>query len=115
MDKIEFEKVVKKALETLPEEFAKNLENMEITVEDAPGAGRFKNHILLGLYQGIPLEKRDNYYAGVLPDKITLFQKNIEAISPSQDEMIEQIQTTLLHELGHYFGISDKRLRGIDP
>ena len=67
--------------------------------------------LLLGLYQGVPLDKRGHYYAGVLPDKITLYQKNIETVCRNEKDMILEIQKTLLHELGHYFGISEKRLR----
>ena len=99
-------------MEQLPEEFARKLENIDVTIEDVPARQKAGSRmILLGLYQGVPLEKRSHYYAGVLPDKITLFQKNIEAVCRSRDEMIEQIKKTLLHEIGHYFGISDKRLR----
>lgn len=111
MNKREFEIVVQKALDGLPEEFSKNLENIEITIEDKPKFSRAKNFILLGLYQGIPLGKRGHYYAGVLPDKITLYQKNIETICKDEQEMITQIRLTLLHEIGHYFGISERKLR----
>ncbi len=99
-------------MEQLPEEFARNLDNIDITIEDVPVGQRAGSRmILLGLYQGVPLEKRSHYYAGALPDKITLFQKNIEEVCKTKDEMIEQIKKTLLHEIGHYFGMSDKRLR----
>lgn len=111
MKREEFELVVKKALNGLPNEIASRLENIEITVEERPQGSSAKKMLLLGLYQGIPLDKRGHYYAGVLPDKITLYQKNIEAVCSSEDEMIMQIQKTLLHELGHYFGLSEKRLR----
>lgn len=112
MHREEFEKVVEEALEQLPDEFTRNLDNIDIAIEDLPSGQRANSKmILLGLYQGVPLEKRSHYYAGVLPDKITLFQRNIEAVCKTRDEMIEQIKRTLLHEIGHYFGISDKRLR----
>lgn len=111
MNKKEFKIVVQKALDTLPGEFLEKLQNIEVTIEDKPSHSRSKGSLLLGLYQGVPLEKRGSYYAGVLPDKITLFQKNIEAICSTESEMIEEIQKTLLHEIGHYFGISEKRLR----
>ena len=111
MNKEAFEKVVEKAVDSLPEELASKLSNIEIIIEDSPRAGKRKNSVLLGLYEGVPLEERGTYYAGALPDKITLFQKNIEAICHSEAEMVDQIQRTILHEIGHYFGISEKRLR----
>lgn len=112
MKREEFENVVEEALDGLPSEFADNLNNIEIVIDDLPDPSMQKsNMILLGLYQGVPLDKRTHYYAGVLPDKITLYQKNIERICKDEAEMIDQIKRTLLHELGHYFGINDKRLR----
>ena len=109
MNRKEFEIVVRKAIDSLPKEFAGKLQNLEIVIEDNPSRGG--KTLLLGLYQGVPLAKRGHYYAGVLPDKITLYQKNIEAVCGTEGEMISEIQKTLLHELGHYFGISEKRLR----
>jgi predicted Zn-dependent protease with MMP-like domain len=112
MERSEFEKVVEEAMEQLPDEFARNLENIDITIEDTPARQKAgAKLLLLGLYQGVPLEKRSHYYAGALPDKITLYQRNIEAVCGTKEEMVEQIKRTLLHEIGHYFGISDKRLR----
>ncbi len=111
MKRSEFENVVERALSGLPQEFSEKLENVEITIEDKPSFSMGKKSLLLGLYQGVPLGGRGSYYAGVLPDKITLYQKNIEAVSGDEAEMIEEIQKTLLHEIGHYFGISDKKLR----
>lgn len=113
MTREEFEKVVHKALDELPVEFTRELHNIEIVIEDKSAPHPYKDALLLGLYQGIPLSKRTHYYGfgGVLPDKITLFKKSIEAICRDEADMIEQIKRTLLHELGHYFGINDKRLR----
>lgn len=111
MTESEFEKIVERALEGLPQEFLGGLKNIEITIEDAPSFSRGKKMLLLGLYQGVPLGKRGHYYAGELPDRITLYRKNIEAVSKDEEEMVVQIQKTLLHEIGHYFGISDKKLR----
>ena len=108
MTKKEFEIIAHKALDSLPKEFADKLQNLEIVTEDkSPRDGKT---LLLGLYQGVPLDKRGHYYAGVLPDKITLYQKNIETVCRNEKDMILEIQKTLLHELGHYFGISEKRL-----
>lgn len=111
MNKEAFEKVVEKAVDSLPEEIASKLYNIEIVIEDSPKAGKKGGSVLLGLYEGVPLEERDNYYAGTLPDKITLFQRNIEAVCRSEAEMVKEIRLTILHEIGHYFGISEERLR----
>lgn len=111
MDEEKFRDVVDKALNGLPEEFADKLENIEITIEDEPTFSHAKKVLILGLYQGVPLDKRGHYYGGALPDKITLYKKNIEKVCADEQEMVIQIRKTLLHEIGHYFGISDKRLR----
>jgi predicted Zn-dependent protease with MMP-like domain len=66
---------------------------------------------LLGLYQGIPLTRRTTSYAGVLPDRITIYQQAICSICDSREQVIEQVRRTVIHEVGHYFGISDARLR----
>ena len=113
MNRKDFETVVGRALEELPEEFKNGLDNIEIVIEDLPKNSKASKILLVWLYQGVPLEKRGHYYAGALPDKITLFQRNIEAICKNEAEMIDQIKRTLLHEIGHYFGMTDKKLRGL--
>ena len=113
----EFEAVVHEALDEIPEEFYEKIENIDILIEDYPDPDtqkmmRVDKNGLLGLYSGIPHNKRSpTSYGNVLPDRIYLFKKNLEAFCRSRQELKEQIQRTVLHELGHYFGISDKRLR----
>jgi len=77
-----------------------------VLVEHAPGPRG-----LLGLYQGIPLTNRTTNYAGVLPDRITIYRLAICAICDSETEVVEQVRRTVIHEVGHYFGIDDERLR----
>ena len=116
METEKFEQLVAEALEGLPQEIKDGLENIDIIVADEPtpeqkrhgGLGR--NDTLLGLYEGIPLTKRTYGYSGVMPDKITIFQKPIEAISRSNARLIEEIQHVVKHEIAHHFGISDERL-----
>jgi len=69
---------------------------------------------LLGLYQGVPLDRRGFYYGNVLPDKITLFQNSIESICKTKEEVAEKIKDVVIHEVGHHFGLSDERLREME-
>jgi len=116
----DFEKLVAQALDELPDEFQKRLENIDVVIEDYPTSHQLSQvglkgqYSLLGLYEGIPLTQRGNNYFGVLPDKITLFQKPIESICPNEAAIREQVQKTVIHEIAHYFGLSDERLREIE-
>ena len=114
----DFEKLAEKALETLPVEYRKYFTNITITVEDYPSnedAGRVnaRRENLLGLFSGVPHPGKGGFFEipYPLPDRIILFQKNIESICSTENELIEQIQKTLIHEIGHYFGLSEKDLR----
>jgi predicted Zn-dependent protease with MMP-like domain len=106
VDPDSFEQMVAKALDSLPGEFADRMKNVAVLVEHGPGPRG-----LLGLYQGVPLTSRGLSYAGVLPDRITIYQQAICAICSTEAEVVEQVRRTVIHEVGHYFGISDKRLR----
>jgi predicted Zn-dependent protease with MMP-like domain len=114
-----FDLVVQEVLATLPEKFARKIENLHIVVEDRPPdstlrrVGVRSGGLLLGLYEGIPLTKRGADYgmAPVLPDRITLFKQHIEAISRDEASLRENIRETLIHELGHYYGMSEKEIR----
>jgi predicted Zn-dependent protease with MMP-like domain len=100
-----FEELAAEALESLPANLAKAIDNVVVIVEDhAPGP-------LFGLYQGVPLTKRSPLsYSAVMPDRITLYQDTISRFSNSEDELIAQIRKTVIHEVAHHFGISDPRL-----
>lgn len=119
MDEIEFRELIKQALARLPAEFKKAMKNIEIVVQERPAQRhhdmfkkRGENWLLLGLYEGVPLPNRGTGYANVLPDKITLFKDSIAShCGGDHDEMVVQIHRVFLHEVGHYFGLSDKRLR----
>lgn len=112
-----FESLVEKALETLPEEYKKYFTNITIIIEDYPDIKDKKhlkkNEFLLGLFNGVPYPKKNSFFdiPYPLPDKITLFQKNIESICSNENELIEQVQKTLVHEVGHYFGLTERDLR----
>ncbi len=115
MERSEFEKLVREAVDGIPEGLSAYLENVDLVVEDWPADDHLGGHVvedgdfLLGLYEGVPLTERSDY-GMVLPDKITLFQKSIEAICSSEEEIIEEVRNTVAHEVAHHFGIDDDRL-----
>ncbi len=117
MDRERFERLVAKAVDSLPEEFCTRLENIDLVVEDWPTrdqlaqVGLKRNKTLLGLYEGVPLTRRTSHYGLVLPDKITIFQKAIEAKCSHDAGITDEIGRVVRHELAHYFGIGDARLR----
>ena len=101
-----FEEMVAKAMDELPENFKQQISNVAILVEHNPGPRG-----LLGLYEGIPLTSRTTtQYSGALPDRITIYRLAICAICRTEDEVAEQVRRTVIHEVGHYFGIDDDRL-----
>ena len=100
-----FEDMVVAALDSLPEDLGRLMRNVAVTVEHGPGRPG-----LLGLYQGIPLTSRTSQYAGVLPDRITIYRRAICAICDTEAEVVEQVRRTVIHEVAHHFGIDDARL-----
>ena len=101
-----FEDMVVAALDGMPEELGQLMRNVAVTVEHEPGPRG-----LLGLYQGIPLTSRTSQYAGVLPDRITIYRQTICATCRSEQEVADQVRRTVIHEIAHHFGIDDTRLR----
>jgi predicted Zn-dependent protease with MMP-like domain len=100
-----FEDMVVTALDELPEELGRLMRNVAVTVEHDPGPTG-----LLGLYEGIPLTSRTSDYAGVLPDRITIYRRAICAICRTEQEVADQVRRTVVHEIAHHFGINDDRL-----
>ena len=111
----EFREVVLEAIESLPEEFKSKLDNVEVVVEDYPPRDVLKKfprrRLILGLYQGVPSKIRTSRYGLVMPDKISLYKGNIEAVCSSRVQVYKRIRKTLLHEIGHHFSLSDRDLR----
>jgi predicted Zn-dependent protease with MMP-like domain len=101
----QFEDMVVAALDSLPEDLGRLMRNVAVTVEHDPGPPG-----LLGLYQGIPLTSRTTQYAGVLPDRITIYRQAICAICDTEAEVVEEVRRTVIHEVAHHFGIDDDRL-----
>jgi predicted Zn-dependent protease with MMP-like domain len=116
----EFEEIVVSALKKLPKFFKKKMKNVDVVVENrAPRdllseMGLRSPSELLGLYQGVPLDRRGFYYGNVLPDKITLFQIPIESMCQTKEEVEERVKEVVIHEVGHYFGLDDDRLRELE-
>jgi predicted Zn-dependent protease with MMP-like domain len=113
-----FEHYIKRALKELPEEFRYRMENIAISIEPYPtradmrAVGITDKRHLLGLFRGIPHRSVSSFYSGpVMPSEIVLYQRNIEAICETEDELVNQIRLTLLHEVGHYFGMTEEELR----
>ena len=100
-----FEELVADALDEIPEELGRLMQNVWVTVEDVPEEGG-----LLGLYSGIPLTEREAYGGMVMPDRITLYRIPICAMSRSEDDVVEVVRDTVIHEVAHHFGIDDERL-----
>ena len=120
MERANFEKLVVLAVANLPPEFQELLDNVDIVIEDWPSPGQVK-HMglsskwdLLGLYEGVPQTNRTQGYNLVLPDKITIFKKPIEARCGSLTSLKREITKTVRHEIAHHFGIDDERLRQIE-
>ncbi len=115
MKRLDFEELVRQAVESLPDRFLERLDNVDVVVEGRPSRDqRLVNNLaphetLFGLYEGIPQIDREGY-GFVMPDKITIFQRPIEEFCNDAEEIVEQVQLTVIHEIAHHFGISDDAL-----
>ena len=115
-----FEKIVIDAVAGMPGDFKELLDNIDICIQDWPSRTQLKSvglhdkYDLLGLYEGTPRTQRDQNYNLALPDKITIFQKPLEAQCSSTKELKDEIVRTVKHEIAHYFGLDDERLEQIE-
>lgn len=103
----EFEELVADALDLIPEDLAALISNCVVLVEDDVPVG---SEPLLGLYEGTPLTERGSWYAGVLPDRITLYRRPILAECRTRRDVVDEVRVTVIHEVAHHFGIDDDRL-----
>lgn len=102
-----FEELVSQALDKIPPELTRVLDNVAVFVEDEPPAD---DPELLGLYEGTPLTDRGEWYAGVLPDRISIYTGPILRMCETPDEVVHEVAVTVIHEIAHHFGIDDERL-----
>ena len=116
VSKAEFATLVEAALAELPQQFAEALDEIAIEIRTRPTrselrrAGLKEDQLLLGLYQGIALTERSVEHSGTLPALIYIFQEDIEQVSHGRRDLIDQVRTTVLHEIGHHFGMSEEDL-----
>ena len=111
-----FEQIVAEGIKDIPERFLKKLDNVAIVIEEEPTSEqkrklKLRGAMLLGLYEGVPQARRGAGYAGVLPDKITIFKKAIEAIARDEKDIREIVKNTVWHEIAHHFGMGEQRVR----
>jgi len=120
MPRKDFERIVISALKGLPKSIKNRMENIDVVIEDQASPdllsemGLHSPSDLLGLYQGVPIDRRGFYYGNVLPDKITLFQHPIESICRTKEEIAEKVREVVVHEVGHYFGLDEERLEELE-
>ena len=120
MTRTRFEQLVVDALATLPRRFRQAVRNVAVIVEDAPtrevldDMGIDPPDTLFGLYEGVPLPERDWTHGNALPDRITLFQDPIEEASQNDDDIVVTIGETVIHEFGHYFGLSEAEIEEVE-
>jgi predicted Zn-dependent protease with MMP-like domain len=112
----QFDTLITRAMDELPQEYIRGLQNVAIVMADEPDdvqrqkAKLMPGHLLLGLYEGVPLIRRTGNEAGLLPDKITLFKYPILMVSSDEAALFEQIKRTLWHEIAHYYGLDHDRI-----
>ena len=116
VSKQRFAKLVEEALSELPQPFAGHLEELSVVIKDRPtekqlrDQGLEEDELLLGLYVGHPMTERSVQHSGMLPDAIYIFQEDVELVSDSEKELVEQVRITVLHEIGHHFGMGEEDL-----
>jgi predicted Zn-dependent protease with MMP-like domain len=118
MKREHFVKVVEEALDSLPQEFRSRIKNVAILVEDfppnqSPPQPGQQRRLLLGIFHGVPATEKSVFDLPTGPAHIVLYQKNIEAVCSNEAEVRHQIRQTLMHELGHYFGMTEEQLRDV--
>ena len=116
VSKQRFAELVEEALRELPQPFAQHLEEVSVEIKDRPTQKQLKeqgleeDELLLGLYVGHPMTQRSVEFSGMLPDAVYIFQEDVELVSESEKDLIQQVRITVLHEIGHHFGMDEEDL-----
>lgn len=116
----QFDRLITRAMDELPQDYIVNMNNVAVVMADEPTdeqllkQGVRKGHILLGLYEGIPLTQRGSGYQLVLPDKITLFKHSLLRVSRDEAELFKQIKRTLWHEIAHHYGLDHGHIEKLE-
>jgi predicted Zn-dependent protease with MMP-like domain len=116
----QFDQIITRAMDELPQEYIIGLQNVVIVQADEPTPEQMKkmkvdpHHVLLGLYEGIPLTQRGSGFSGMLPDKITMFKNSILAVVSNDEELFEQVKRTLWHEIAHYYGLNHSHIDNLE-
>lgn len=118
MTREQFNLLVSEALDSLPAKFRRHINNVAVLVEDRPlqeppSAPGQPKRLLLGIFHGVPLTQRSTFQLPFGPSEIVLYQKNIEAVCHTDEEIREQVRRTVIHEFGHYFGMTEEQLKGV--
>lgn len=118
MQRQKFTEIVEEVLDSLPREFRKRIRNVAVLVEDLPPdqlsrQTKRSRRLLLGLFRGVPTTQKSVFGLPTGPDYVVLYQKNIEAVCSSEAEVREQIRRTVIHEMGHYFGMDENQLKDV--
>lgn len=106
---VEFEEMINDALDTIPDEFAKHMTNMVVLARDF----NYDDPTLLGLFEGVPLPEQHSNHTGFLPDAVFVYKNALEAMCADADELREEVKITVLHEVGHYFGLQEHELHDL--
>lgn len=120
MEREKFEKLVEEALSQIPSKFKRHLQNIAVIIEDRPsrevsretGGSSFRS--VLGLYHGVPFKHRGPFYGNLPPDVIVIYKEPIENLCRSEEEIKRKVREVILHEIGHYFGLSEKELKELE-
>lgn len=115
----QFDELITRAMNELPQEYIRGLQNVVIVMEDEPSNEqrekmKLQGNLLLGLFEGIPMTKKGSGFSGMLPDKITLFKDQILATVNDEQSLFEQIKRTLWHEIAHYYGLDHGRIHELE-
>lgn len=127
MEREKFVKLVEEALDALPARFRKRIHNVTVLVEDLPPERRVRRgsrnaavvdaddaeNFVLGIFEGVPKTMKSVFDLSAGPDRIVLYQKNIEAVCSNEDEIRQEVRLTMIHELGHYFGLTEAQLEDV--